>query len=38
MPETFSEMNTKRKAELAGGVILVLLGLRILLSHLGVFG
>lgn len=28
----------KRKAELAGGVILVLLGLRILLSHLGVFG
>ena len=28
----------KRKAELAGGVILVLLGLRILLLHLGVFG
>lgn len=28
----------KRKAELAGGVILVLLGFRILLSHLGVFG
>ena len=28
----------KNKAEFAGGLILVLLGLRILLSHLGVFG
>ncbi len=28
----------KRKAELAGGLILVLLGLRILLTHLGILG
>lgn len=28
----------KKKAEFAGGLILVLLGLRILLSHLGIFG
>lgn len=28
----------KKKAEFAGGVILVLLGLRILLSHLGIIG
>lgn len=28
----------KKKAELAGGVLLVLLGLRILLSHLGILG
>lgn len=28
----------KKKAELAGGLILVLLGLRILLSHLGILG
>lgn len=28
----------KNKAEFAGGLILVLLGLRILLSHLGIFG
>ena len=28
----------KKKAELAGGIILVVLGLRILLSHLGILG
>jgi putative Mn2+ efflux pump MntP len=28
----------KSKAELAGGVILVCLGLKILLEHLGIFG
>ncbi len=28
----------KNKAEFAGGLILILLGLRILLSHLGIFG
>ena len=28
----------KSKAELAGGVILILLGLKILLEHLGVLG
>ena len=28
----------KRKAEVTGGVILILLGLKILLEHLGVFG
>ena len=31
-----SETSTKRKAEFVGGLILVLLGVRILLTHLGI--
>ena len=31
-------MKYKSKAELAGGIILVLLGLKILLEHLGILG
>ena len=36
--EELDKNPTEKKAQIAGGVILVLLGLKILLEHLGVIG